>query len=230
MGTDEFEEDAGDVVAAAAGLEVDLRIAAACRGSGNPAALAWLAEGLRLRPGDLVVDLGGGLGGPAAWIERHYGCTVVAAEPAEGPALGARALFGLSTVRSSAARQPIRGGAAVAALVLGVLSVIDDPVAALVEAGRIAGRIGILEWCSTEATEVRAGGSCFPTPGELERAVRDAGLAVRQSVPLHVDAPEAWDAAADQASTGSSDAEAAVGRAIADGRLRVHLTLAGRGR
>ena len=44
------------------------RIAAACRGSGNPAALSWLAEGLRLDGSTTVIDLGAGLGGPSAGL------------------------------------------------------------------------------------------------------------------------------------------------------------------
>ena len=39
----------------------------ACRGSGSPSALAWLAEALELGPGRRLLDVGSGLGGPAAW-------------------------------------------------------------------------------------------------------------------------------------------------------------------
>ncbi len=48
-------------------------IPAACRGSGSPADLAWLAERLDLRGDDRFLDAGGGLGGPAAWLHEHLG-------------------------------------------------------------------------------------------------------------------------------------------------------------
>ena len=43
----------------------------ACRGSGQPAALDWLLAGLRPSPGDLLIDAGAGVGGPAAYAAGH---------------------------------------------------------------------------------------------------------------------------------------------------------------
>ena len=48
----------------AARLGPDYAIPAACRGSGQPAALDWLLEGLGPVPGEPLVDVGAGLGGP----------------------------------------------------------------------------------------------------------------------------------------------------------------------
>ncbi len=48
-------------------------IPAACRGSGSPADLRWLADGLGLHGDDRFLDAGAGLGGPAAWLQVHLG-------------------------------------------------------------------------------------------------------------------------------------------------------------
>lgn len=68
-------------------------VAAACRGSADPAALAWLAEALQLSSDDVVVDVGSGLGGPAAWWSDRYGATVISLDASEPAVAGARRLF-----------------------------------------------------------------------------------------------------------------------------------------
>ena len=224
----EFDDEAAAIADAAGEEDLDDRIAAACRGSGNPAALAWLAEGLGLRPGSTVVDLGAGLCGPAAWLVRHHRCRVVGADPAAGATEGAGRLFDVPVLRSSADAAPLRDGTFDAAVVLGVLSVVPDPVAVLREAARVARRLGVLEWCSTEAAAVRAGGSCFPTPDELDGWVGAAGWDVGQSVPFDVPVPSTWaDAAARaEAAAPTTDDEQEVADAIDGGRLRVQLLVA----
>jgi hypothetical protein len=47
----------------AADLGPEYYIPAACRGSGQPAALDWLLEGMHPRPGELMLDVGAGVGG-----------------------------------------------------------------------------------------------------------------------------------------------------------------------
>src|SRR5690349_955787 len=87
---------------------LDERIATACRGSGKPSALAWTAEECGIGPDSRVVDLGTGLGGPAAWIARRFGCRPVALEPARGAVAGLAHLFDLAVVRADAAATPFR--------------------------------------------------------------------------------------------------------------------------
>lgn len=228
MGSEEFDTEAEAVAGAVEDVDVDERIAAACRGSGNPAALAWLAEGLGLRPGMRVADLGAGLCGPAAWLDRHYGCAVIGADPAAGAAHGASTLFDVPVLRSTAAAAPFRSGAFDATVVLGVLSVVDDPAAVLTEAARLAPLVGVLEWCSTEAGAVTAGGSRFPTPDELAAMIDGAGWQRTQSVDLDVPVPARWVEAAARADVGTSPDEAEVSEAVDAGRLRVRLAVAGR--
>jgi 2-polyprenyl-3-methyl-5-hydroxy-6-metoxy-1,4-benzoquinol methylase len=47
-------------------------------GRAGTLALADLAD---VRPGELVVDVGAGIGGPSRVLARHYGATVAALEP-----------------------------------------------------------------------------------------------------------------------------------------------------
>lgn len=225
VGTEEYDEHAIAAAEMAGDLALDARIAAACRGSGNPAALAWLAEALSIQPADRVVDLGSGLGGPAAWLARRYGCFVVGAEPAAASARGAAALFDTATVRSSATAPPFRAAGFDVAVVLGVLSVVAEPDVVLREARRVADRLGVLEWCSTEPAAVEVGGSHFPTPTELHGLIDGAGWTVLQTVGLDLPVPSSWDAAAPDVSAPSED-EREVGVAISAGRLAVRLVVA----
>jgi hypothetical protein len=55
------------------------RIPAACRGSGWPSALDWLLAGLAPRSGDLMIDIGAGLGGPSAYAAERTGVRPVLA-------------------------------------------------------------------------------------------------------------------------------------------------------
>jgi hypothetical protein len=73
----EFDTVAEWTARVAADLGPEYYIAAACRGSGQPAILDWLLERLGPRPGQLMIDVGAGLGGPAAYAC----CTTCSAGP-----------------------------------------------------------------------------------------------------------------------------------------------------
>ncbi len=230
MSEDEFDQVARDAADLLQGEDVDTRIAAACRGSGNPAALAWLAAGLDLDRSTSVVDLGSGLGGPAAWIARRHACRrVIAVEPAEGAAHGSARLFDVPVVRGAADRAPLRAAQFDAALLLGVLSVVPQPPEALAEAGRVAARIGIMDYCSTTGAAVDAGGSTFPTLQQLVGWIRAGGLAVARQTDVRSDPPEGWKEAAatvDRATEAHPEARASereVTDAIDAGAISPHL-------
>lgn len=216
----EFDDEAGALIEPIGRLQADDRIAAACRGSANPLALRWLAETLQLSEADVVADVGAGLGGPAAWMRSHVGCGVVAADPSQAAVGGARRLFGLMAVQATAASAPFLGDGFDAVLLLGVLSVVDDRAAVIREARRIGRRVGVLDYCSTNADTVRAGGSRFPPAQVLAADLASVWADVRVK---RVDepAPAAWTRAAEQAHAGvpRPKSERDVADAIEAGRL-----------
>lgn len=108
-------------------LGPEYAIPAGCRGSGSPADLAWLAEALTVGPETRVVDVGSGVGGPAAWLADHFGVAPVCVEPMRGAAAAGRRLFGLPTVVAGAAALPLATGAFDAVECLGVLCTVPVP-------------------------------------------------------------------------------------------------------
>ncbi len=228
MSSGEFDQQAAVIAEQIPELPEADRFPAASRGSANPAALAWLAEGLRFDAGTRVVDLGAGLGGPAGWLAARYGCTVVALEPAPGAAAGAADLFELPVIRGAADAAPLRDGAFDVALLLGVTSVVADPGVVLAEAARLAPGLGLLDYCATGDEAVEAGGSRFLTPAELLAAAEAAGWEVEQSAPLNLASPRSWSTAADAVDAPAHADEAEVVAAIDGGRIAPFLAMARR--
>jgi Methyltransferase domain len=224
----EFEHDAAKIADAIAGLAAADRVAAACRGSANPAALAWLAEGLGVEPTWLVADLGAGLGGPAWWMSARYGCRVLAVEPAYASASAAVSLFTLPMVVGAANAAPLGSSSVDAVLLLGVLSVVDDAFAALREAYRIAPRLGLLDYCSTDERCRPVGGSIFRSPADMTALAQAAGWRIVDTSPVSIDAPQAWRDAADVVDVAPSASEAAVVAAIENGSLAPFMMVARR--
>ncbi len=220
---EEFVDAAGALIGRIAAMDDADRIAAACRGSANPAALRWLADTLQLTPEDVVVDAGTGLGGPAAWLRAEVRCAIVAADPSPTAAAGARQLFGLPAVQAPAAPAPFADRAFDAVLLLGVLSVVDDRATVLREALRTGRRVGVLDYCSTSADTVHAGGSAFAPPEQLAGELRQLWTHV-DLVRVDAPTPAAWNQAAERARAGvpQPDSEREVVDAIESGRLTLH--------
>ncbi len=193
------------------------RIAAACRGSANPAALAWLAEELGIEIDSKVVDLGGGLGGPAAWIERRYLCRVVVLDPAAGACDGARRLFRLAVVRGDAADPPFRRGSFDCSLFLGTISVLSDPARAIAAAAELSGRLGVLDYCSVTEKPVHAGGSTFLSESALLELVERCGWTLGHHGPLTLPTPQTWSEASVPGEPSESEHE--VADAIRNGEI-----------
>ncbi len=223
MSDAEFVDEAGELLSRIERLHGNERIAAACRGSANPAALRWLVEALELGPGRIVADLGAGLGGPAEWIRSVAGCRVVAADPSPTAVAGARRLFGLDSVQSTAASAPFVDGTFDAVLLLGVLSVVDARAAVLREASRIGGSVGVLDYCSASSETSCVGGSRFPTPTDVTAELSSMWGQVR-SVRIDEPTPPSWSRAADRAHAGipTPRSERDVIEAIEAGRLVAH--------
>lgn len=149
---DEYDTLAAWTAEALTDLSPSHAVPGACRGSANPAALAWLAEALEITPTTRVLDTGGGLGGPAAWLAERYGARPVVCEPMLRAAQWGRHLFALPSVAASAQGLPFAHGSFDAAWALGVLSTVGDKRAVLDEARRVltpSGRLGLLEYVAT---------------------------------------------------------------------------------
>jgi len=227
MSDTEFGDQAAQIATRMRDLRLDDQIAAACRGSGNPVALAWIAENLRLNDASTVVDLGAGLGGPSAWMRSRYGCDVVAVEPEEQAARAAASTFGLPTVVAAADRAPFAADAFGVALLLGVVSVVTNPHTVLGEARRVAGALGLMDYCSTGPEPVCAGGSTFLTQHRL-REVVSLFWRLGQFAAVSVEAPRTWVRASDDVQAVPNPDETDVTRAIDDGRIAPIMLVASR--
>lgn len=215
MSDEEFEK-AGRAWRRLLDLDRSEAIAAACRGSGDPAALAWIAEALGLDDGWRVLDIGGGLGGPSAWLVDRYRVRPVTTDPVLDGLIGARRVFGLPAVAADGAALPFPDDAVDATLVLAVLSVVDDPVDLLREARRLAPACGAIVYLATGAEAVHCGGSRFPTWDEVERWVEQAELElVAGPATLDLPPPPGWED--DDASDDRAEDE--VTAAIEQGRI-----------
>ncbi len=212
----EFDLLAGWTEDAVRELGPEFAIPAGCRGSGSPSDLAWFAEALQIGPDARVVDVGSGVGGPAAWLADHFGPQPVCVEPMPGAAAAGRRLFGLPTVVAGAEALPLRSGAFDAVECLGVLCTVPRPQrpAVLRELRRVlrapddqgpGGDLGLLVFVARgiEAGETLPGplpeGNDFPTEDAVTALLDEAGFTVVQSMESDglAQAPVAWQERAD---------------------------------
>jgi SAM-dependent methyltransferase len=203
---DEFDTYATWTADAVAELGPEHALPAACRGSGSPAALDWLASRLRLGAGATLLDSGAGVGGPAQYAVETTGADVVLVDPMVGACRAARRMFGHRVAVGDGARLPVGDASADAAWSLGVLCTVDDAarVRHLAELRRVVrpeGRVGLLVFerhVEPEDLDPPEGND-FPSPADLDDALRRAGLQVLDDVAVAdlAPAPEEWGDLAD---------------------------------
>ena len=181
----EFDTVAEWTAQVAADLGPEYYVPAACRGSGQPVALDWLLAGLHPGPGDLLVDIGAGVGGPAAYASGRAGVRPVLVEPEPGACRAAASLFGAPVLRADATALPLADGSAHLAWCLGVLCTAAGPdaqLAMLLQMRRVVrpgGRIGLLVYLAvTGQLDDPPVGNHFPTSTGLHSLLRHAGLDV----------------------------------------------------
>jgi SAM-dependent methyltransferase len=181
-------------------LGPEYRIPAACRGSGRPSALDWLLADLDPRPGDLMIDIGAGLGGPAAYAAERTGVQPVLAEPEPDACRASARLFGVPVVQADATALPFGDGVAAQAWCLGVLCTASGPAAQLAmlrEMRRVlrpSGRAGLLVFLATkDRLDNPPEGNHFPSRAGLTGLLSAAGLTeVGTADPAVIPAPPAW--------------------------------------
>ncbi len=180
----EFDTVAEWTADVALSLGDDHLVPAGCRGSGGPRTLDRLLAEIDVRAGDRVLDVGAGVGGPAAYAARQLGVRPVLLEPEPGACRAARQMFGLPTLRADATRLPIASRSFDVVWSIGVLCTVDDQPAALTELARVtgpAGRVGLLVYEAQHTLPEQPEGNTFPTTDGMAVLLRDAGLVVRTS-------------------------------------------------
>jgi SAM-dependent methyltransferase len=194
---DEFDTVAEWTAQVAADLGPEYFIPAGCRGSGQPAALDCLLEGMRPLAGELLIDVGAGVGGPSAYALEHTGVRPVLAEPEPGACRAAARLFGAAVVQADARKLPFADAAAHVVWSLGVLCTLDGPVSQLAmlremrRVTRPGGRIGLLVYmATTPELDDPPEGDHFPTRGQLDALVGSADLSLLRRAQAS-DLPEA---------------------------------------
>ncbi|QNE22718.1 class I SAM-dependent methyltransferase [Kribbella qitaiheensis] len=192
----EFDVVADWTRAAVEQLGADHAIPAGCRGSASPSALAWLAEALEFTAGTRLLDLGAGIGGPAAWAVRRYGVRPVLADPMEGACRAAARLFGLPAFEADGTAVPLRTASISTAWCLGVLCTVEDKAGLLAELHRVlapGAGLGLLVLVAqtTHLDPIPAGNS-FPTQTELQDLLSQSGFTIEEQVADPRDTPSSW--------------------------------------
>ncbi len=205
----EFDTVAGWTQAAVERLGPEYAVPAACRGSASPAGLDRLCEDLR--PGMRLADVGGGVGGPAAYARDHAGVVPVVVDPMPAACRAAGQLFGIDAAVGGGERVPLATGAADACWCLGVLCTVEDKSAVVRELRRVlapGGPLGLLVFTADEPRPAGApDGNLFPTLEWTRILLRDAGFAVEDEVALESlpAAPPTWRERAERVGTELAD-------------------------
>ena len=188
----EFDTVAEWTAQVAVDLGPDYYVPAACRGSGQPAALDWLLAGLAPRPGERLIDVGAGVGGPAAYGAERAGVQPILVEPEPGACRAARRLFGFPAFQGDATRLPFADQAVRLAWCLGVLCTTSGPAAQLAvlrELRRVVrpgGRVGLLVFLAAASQlDDPPEGNHFPSVAGLDDLLGQASLTVLDRAVAH---------------------------------------------
>ncbi|MEV1291095.1 class I SAM-dependent methyltransferase [Pseudonocardia sp. NPDC049635] len=194
----EFDTVAGWTGRAVAELGEDHAEPAACRGSASPAGLDWLTGRCGLQRDELLADVGGGNGGPAAYARRTTGAAPVVIDPMPGACRAAASMFGLPAVVGGGDAVPLATGSVRVCWSLGVLCTVRDKAAVLAEAHRVlqrGGSLGLLVFLADRPRPAGAPeGNHFPSRTSVHELLAASGFARVTEVALTElpAAPASW--------------------------------------
>lgn len=182
-------------------LRSDERCAAASPSPGFPQLLESVVWALADAPEGTWLDVGGGLGGTASWLERRHGKRVLVADAAFGSVSAAHELFpSLGVVAAEAAALPVRGRSVPVAVASGLVSLLAEVDTLLDELCRIlvpGGRVACTDLWSAQPSTLRTGPNTFWSLEEFETVARRHGFAT-----VHVAVSDLttgwWSSAAEQ--------------------------------
>lgn len=176
----EFDTVAGWTRDAVAELGPEYAVPAACRGSASPAGLIWLARACGIGAGARLADVGGGIGGPAAYARAAAGAAPVVVDPMPAACAAAAGMLGLPAVVGSGDRVPLATGAFEVCWCLGVLCTVAHKPAVLAELHRVlepGGALGLLVFTADVERPVGAPeGNRFPTASRTREMLAGAGF------------------------------------------------------
>lgn len=217
-------------------LGPEYAIPAACKGSASPAVLEWLARGLR--PDSVLADVGGGMGGPAAYAAGHFGVRPIVLEPMVAACRAATRLFGVPALACDGAELPVADQSMDAVWCLGVLCTVQDKDGLLGECARVlkpGGSLGLLVFTSEEPRpEGAPEGNVFPAEADLPGLLGKQGFEIIETASTS-DLPDtdAWKHRAEEVEAlvgqlhagdplldDALDQESRIGRLIRDGVVR----------
>ena len=200
----EFDVFATWTLEAVQRLGPDHAIPAGCRGSASPGALAWLGEACELAVGSSLVDVGGGVGGPAAFAAERFGVRPILVEPMLGACRAARTLFGMPSLAGSGDRLPLASGSVDAAWCLGVLCTTTEKAELIGELRRVlrpGASLGLLVFVGAQPHPPGSpAGNEFPTSAKVLELLAEAGFDVVEQVDADdfAEAPLSWTERADR--------------------------------
>ena len=176
------------MVEAAASLQVRDLIPVGCRGTGDPLLLEELADAIGARLGMKVLDVGCGMGGPAAWLRARHGCETVGIDLMVQNVRASRRLYGHSVACvASTSDLPFADATFDAVWAVGVMEMIDDKPRAFAEIKRVlkpGGSSAVYSFTKrSEALPDPPLSNHFEFGAALVEIIRTAGLGVVEARP-----------------------------------------------
>lgn len=185
------------LVDAAVALVVDDPVPVACRGTGDPDLFARLTAELELTPGEKVLDVGCGIGGPTAWLARESPVEVIGVDVMETAVRGLGRLFPfLPAVVATSRALPFATNTFDAAWTIGALEMIGHKKDALNEIHRVlvpGGRLAVYTLVASYRDLDSPLADRFEEPDQLLDEIRVAGFeVVRANDSTLPSPPERW--------------------------------------